>query len=134
MHPQVNDITRIVEADRKRIALTQASALSEQQKMELLLQQAAATSQSLEELSTQIEALEQQRGTVRFEHQQLADRISTSADKIQEAIGEGARAKESLKMGERNLLDARRSVDSARLLLNPLNHPRIKSLVYGSKS
>lgn len=70
----MNDITRIVEADRKRIALTQASALSEQQKMEVLLQQAASTSQSLEELSTQIEALEQQRGTVRVSQDKTSGR------------------------------------------------------------
>lgn len=62
------------------------------------------------------------------------DSISSSTDKIQEMQGEEARAKESLKMGERNLLQARKNVDSARLLLNPMNHPRFKALISGSKS
>ncbi len=60
---------------------------------------------------------------------QFANETKAAASKLVNLQTERERAKEAVTLGEKSLVLARQQAQEARKLLNPLNHPRVSSLM-----
>lgn len=59
--------------------------------------------------------------------------LAISAGRITQLRSEQERAREAVTMGERSLGLARHQAQQSRLLLNPLNHPKVKAFLTGGR-
>ncbi|KXZ51544.1 hypothetical protein GPECTOR_12g507 [Gonium pectorale] len=130
------DIERLVESERKKVT-TSTKAQSEQEsriaEAEGLVSERRKTIKELEikldAARKQVQQLEQQLKGKSIELQEKQADLAQAQARLGELRAEAERAKQSVTMGERSLALANQKVADAKLLTNPLNHPKVKALL-----
>ena len=79
----------------------------------------------------QVGQLESQLKAKKDDATKVATDLVAAQGRLSELAAESERAKESVAMSEKSLGLALESYTHAGLLLNPLNHPRVKALIGG---
>lgn len=135
----LKDIQRLIEAEQKKI--TQSAKLASEFELRLMdlskqgqdKQKAVAdTELKLEAARQQVKQLEGQLGAKKADAAKVAADLKSAQQRLADLRTESERARESVMSGEKSLGLAAENLNHAKLLLNPLNHPRLKALTSGS--
>ncbi|KAL6756605.1 hypothetical protein V8C86DRAFT_2646104 [Haematococcus lacustris] len=133
---EVKDLSQLVDRERKAAAST-AALISEQESKAAALQRqeeasraaVAQTEERIERVRAELEGLESEK-----ERQlQLARKCAADSKSVLGRLAslrsQVLKAQEAATLGEKSLVQARQRATEAQKLLNPLNHPSLKSVL-----
>jgi chromosome segregation ATPase len=131
-----NDILKLIDSEKKRIVSSKKASEELNVKIvnitkasETAVKAVAEAHSKLDAARKTVQQLEAQWQERQKELKRYQDDLKSSQAKLIELAAEAERAKESVSMSEKSLVLASQKVDASRQLLNPLNHPKVKSLL-----
>ncbi|GIL71315.1 hypothetical protein Vretimale_2831 [Volvox reticuliferus] len=130
------DIERLIETERKRLTTTAKVQAEQESRISEAESQVRERQKAIKDLELKLDAarkavqqLEQQLKGKNDDLQSKQKELQSAQSRLADLRSETERAKQSVTMGEKSLLLANQKVAEAKLLTNPLNHPKVKTLL-----
>uniref|UniRef100_A0A7S0URZ6 MICOS complex subunit MIC60 n=1 Tax=Polytomella parva TaxID=51329 RepID=A0A7S0URZ6_9CHLO len=126
-------IEELVKVENKKLSSFAKDVEEYQVKEQALVAAAAAQSKALSDIQSK---LEEARKSIAKLEKEVADKVAakkkadddliSTRSKLADLVAQTHRSRENVSLSEKSLELAKQKVDNARLLLNPLNHPRVQ--------
>lgn len=114
----------------------ESTALESESLIKALQQQTALERASMGELESELEAARRRVSTLEAQAKQKSGDIArmqrdsaSAADRLDKARADQVRLRRSVALAQVALAERQAEVEAARLRMNPLNHPKVKSLL-----